>query len=69
MVFNVLIKYITRFFNLIIYLVGSSRLALPTSRLSGACSNLLSYDPMHLTIRKQRLILVLLLSYFRFTTP
>lgn len=26
-------------------LVGSSRLELPTSRLSGVCSNLLSYDP------------------------
>ena len=45
-VFNVLIKYITKLKNLITYLVGSSRLELPTSRLSGVCSNLLSYDPI-----------------------
>ena len=28
------------------YVVGSSRLELPTSRLSGVCSNLLSYEPI-----------------------
>ena len=29
-------------------LVGSSGLEPPTSRLSGVCSNLLSYEPMHI---------------------